>query len=58
MAYEYLASAIKPKYQLKETIDWVIDRLLIASVVLKDPSVLDRDNTDSQVNPDVAIDVL
>lgn len=56
MTYEYLTSAIKPKYQLKETMDWVVDRLLIASVVMKDPSVLSGDQ-ESQVNPDVAIDV-
>ena len=57
MTYEYLTSAIKPKYQLKETMDWVVDRLLIASVVMKDPSVLSGDQDGSQVNPDIAIDV-
>lgn len=57
MTYEYLTAAIKPKYNLKESQDWISDRLLIANVVIKEPSVLNHESSDTQVNPDVAIDV-
>jgi hypothetical protein len=58
MTYEYLTSALKPKYQLKESVDWVVDRLLIASVVMREPSVLSENRDAPPVNPDIAIDVL
>jgi hypothetical protein len=41
MAYENLTDSLKPKYGLKDSVLWVESRFLLASVVMKDPTVLD-----------------
>ena len=51
MAYENLTDSLKLKYGMKDSPFWVESRFLLASIVLKDPSVLEDSSASEAYDP-------